>query len=145
MEVVNTLDIDGTQWEIQDVVARNQIAEIKESLTAQGLQDIEVIMNNGYTSKSAKIENHYKIGKIHFMTMSLINISGNNIGTTNTAYIGRINILPKKDTSFLLNDYINNTILRCYLRADGTISIGESNNVQQGKNACLGELIFAEA
>ena len=27
MEVVNTLDIDGTQWEIQDVVARNKIAE----------------------------------------------------------------------------------------------------------------------
>ena len=28
MEVVNTLDIDGTQWEIQDVVARNRIEEV---------------------------------------------------------------------------------------------------------------------
>lgn len=28
MEVVDTLDIDGTQWEIQDVKARGRIAEI---------------------------------------------------------------------------------------------------------------------
>lgn len=28
MEIVNTLDIDGTQWEIQDEVARNRIEEI---------------------------------------------------------------------------------------------------------------------
>ena len=33
MEVVNTLDIDGTQWEIQDVEARNQIAVLEESNT----------------------------------------------------------------------------------------------------------------
>ena len=28
MEVVNTLDIDGTQWEMQDEVARNRIEEV---------------------------------------------------------------------------------------------------------------------
>lgn len=32
MEVVNTLDIDGTQWEIQDVEARNKIAKIEEEV-----------------------------------------------------------------------------------------------------------------
>ena len=30
MEVVNTLDIDGTQWELQDVEARNRIAELEK-------------------------------------------------------------------------------------------------------------------
>lgn len=30
MEIVNTLDIDGTQWEIQDVEARNRIAELEQ-------------------------------------------------------------------------------------------------------------------
>lgn len=33
MEVVNTLDIDGTQWEIQDEVARNRIAELETKTT----------------------------------------------------------------------------------------------------------------
>lgn len=33
MEIVNTLDIDGTQWELQDVEARNRIAALEESNT----------------------------------------------------------------------------------------------------------------
>ena len=32
MEVVNTLDIDGTQWEMQDVEARNEIATLKTEI-----------------------------------------------------------------------------------------------------------------
>lgn len=32
MEIVNTLDIDGTQWEITDTQARNDIANLKLSL-----------------------------------------------------------------------------------------------------------------
>lgn len=32
MEVVNTLDIDGTQWEIQDVEARNEIQALKTEI-----------------------------------------------------------------------------------------------------------------
>lgn len=32
MEVVNTLDIDGTQWKIQDAQARQDIAKLKLSL-----------------------------------------------------------------------------------------------------------------
>ena len=36
MEVVNTLDIDGTQWEIQDEEARRKIAEYNE-VTSESL------------------------------------------------------------------------------------------------------------
>lgn len=32
MEVVNTLDIDGTQWEVMDTQARQDIAKLKLSL-----------------------------------------------------------------------------------------------------------------
>ena len=41
MEVVNTLDIDGTQWEIQDVVARNDITTIKENIS-----NIQTLLSN---------------------------------------------------------------------------------------------------
>lgn len=33
MEVVNTLDIDGTQWKIRDEEARNEIATLKNKLS----------------------------------------------------------------------------------------------------------------
>ena len=32
MEVANTLDIDGTQWELQDVEARNKIATLETEI-----------------------------------------------------------------------------------------------------------------
>lgn len=41
MEVVNTLDIDGTQWEIKDQTARNDITTIKESIN-----DIQTLLSN---------------------------------------------------------------------------------------------------
>lgn len=41
MEVVNTLDIDGTQWEIKDQTARNDITTIKQSIN-----DIQTLLSN---------------------------------------------------------------------------------------------------
>ena len=44
MEVVNTLDIDGSQWELQDVEARNKIAVLEKSFNslADYKKDIEI-------------------------------------------------------------------------------------------------------
>ena len=144
MADVKTVDIDGSQWSMKDQVARDKIAALEESLIPQSLEDIEINLKQGYTANQAKITHHYKVGKIHFMFILLRNISGENIGTASTANIGKINIIPEKETSFILNDYTNNKILRCYLANDGTIAIGESEGVTQGNNSCLGELIFAE-
>ena len=41
MEIVNTLDIDGTQWDIQDSEARNDIATIKENIS-----NIQTLLSN---------------------------------------------------------------------------------------------------
>lgn len=139
------VNIKGVQWDLKDEVARNKIIELENNLIAQDLGDIAINLKQGYTATERKITQHYKVGKIHFMNILLRDISGNYIGTESTAYIGSINIIPKKITSFLLNDYISNTILRCYIESDGGIAIGESKGVAQGNNVCLGELIFAEA
>ena len=145
MEVVNTLDIDGTQWEMQDSEARYKIANLENNNITQDLNDIKIKLNTGYTADSANVIFYYKVGKINFMTVELINVSGDNLGTISTLKLGKININPKKNTSFILHDYENSVILRCYLDVDGTIAIGESKGVIQGNNHCLGELIFAEA
>lgn len=144
MEVVDTLDIDGTQWEIKDEVARNEIAELKNTLVVQDLEEIDINLNSGYTALTSRLDYHYKVGKIHFARVEIRNISGQNIGTTVSADIGLINIKPKKITTFLLYDYQNSAILRCSIQEDGRISIGESKGVVQGNNVCYGELIFAE-
>lgn len=145
MADVKIVDIDGSQWNMKDQVTRDKIATLEESLIAQDAEDINIEMDVGFTATTANMKFHYKIGKIHFMRVELRNISGGNIGTTQTVRIGVINIFPKKETSFMLYDYENSAVLRCHLSSDGTISIGESKGVIQGKNVCLGELIFAEA
>ena len=145
MQDVKIIDIDNEQWNIKDQEARNRIAELEQNLSTQDLENIRITMNPGYTAVSAFIRNHYKVGKIHFAVVEIGNVSGQNIGTSSSAKIGTINIKPKNETSFLLNDFKNSKILRCYIERDGAIIIGESNGVVQGNNTCLGELIFAEA
>ena len=51
MEVVNTLDIDGSQWEIQDVKARNRIEEV----VAENSKIIDIILD-GTFKFSAKMK-----------------------------------------------------------------------------------------
>lgn len=138
------VNIKGVQWDLKDEMARNRIAELEKELSGESLDDIEINLNSGYTVLNASLVQHYKIGKIHFTKVEIRNISGENIGTERTAKIGSINLVPRKETNFLLYDYRNEKILRCYVDRDSSIRIGESNGVVQGDNVCYGELIFAE-
>lgn len=145
MEVVNTLDIDGTQWEMQDVNARNRIAVIEDFLTVKDLPNPTFIRNPDYSYTSLKFQNHYSFGKIHFIYIRLQNISGGSIGTIDSARIGLLKIKPAKETSFMMFDYVSGRTMRCYFEKEGYFTIGESNGVSSGNNVCFGELIFAEA
>ena len=145
MEIVNTLDIDGTQWTIRDEEARKKIADLENNAIAQDLGNVSIDILQGYKAVDAYMFNHYKIGKIHFMSVVLTNIEGENIGSTSTATIAKTNLRPKNQTYFVLNDYQNNATLRCQINKDGTLDIGESVGVVPGSNQSLGQLIFAEA
>lgn len=138
------VNIKGVQWDLKDEVARNKIAELEKSLIAQDLEDINITMNEGYTSTLAVMRSHYKIGKIHFAIMQIDNISGQHIGTSATANIGRINLKAQKTTSCILLDYYNKASLRASVANDGSVTIDESVGVVQGSNVCLGEVIFVE-
>lgn len=138
------IDIDNVQWNIKDQEARNRIAALEEAVSVKDLPNVVIKMKSGYTATTKDIYAHYSVGKIHFMTIRIDNLAGANIGTSVTANIASINLYPKKETSFILNDYMDKAILRCYLFTDGTIAVGESVGVTPGSNSCYGELIFAE-
>ena len=144
MADVKIVDIDNVQWNIKDQEARNKIAILEEAVSVKDLQDAVINMKSGYTSSIKMAYNHYSVGKIHFMTLRFDNLAGINIGTSATANIATINLYPKKETSFILYDYMNKAILRCFLYTDSTIAVGESLGVISGNNSCYGELIFAE-
>ena len=144
MADVKIVDIDGSQWDMKDQVARDRIAELEKSLVAQDLENIVIKLEPGYTASEANLIQHYKVGKIHFMDVRLVDISGTNIGTDMTAHMGFINIHAKKRTNFLLFEYRSNKTIRCYIEPTGEIGVAESPGITQGNNYCVGELIFAE-
>ena len=144
MAEVKIIDIDGIQWSMKDETARNKITDIEKNISAEDLPDIQVTMKDGYTCKSIQIANHYKVGKIHFAVIRIENLSGNGVGTTGTINIASINLIPKKYTIFIARDSVAPATARCSLGIDGTISIGESNGINNGNNIILGEIIFAE-
>lgn len=145
MADASIIDIGGTQWNVKDKEARDKIAVIEDILAVKDLPDLEINRNPNYSWTSLQLYNHYSFGKIHFVYIRLQNVRGSGIGTTNSAKIGILKIKPAKETSFMLFDYVNAKIMRCYLEKDGYFNIGESNGVSSGNNVCFGELIFAEA
>lgn len=145
MADASIIDIGGTQWNVKDKEARDKIAIIEDFLTVKDLPGPTINRNPSYSWTSLQLYNHYSLGKIHFIYIRLEDVRGSGIGSTNSARIGLLSIKPKKETSFMLFDYINGRVMRCYLDKEGYFTIGESNGVSSGNNVCFGELIFAEA
>lgn len=145
MADASIIDIGGVQWNVKDREARDKIAVIEDLLTTKVLQNPTITRSPGTSWTAFNIQNHYSFGKIHFIYLRLQNVSNGNIGTTNSVSVCKLDILPIKDTSFMLFDYVNGRIMRCYYQTNGEFFIGESNGVSSGKNVCFGELIFAEA
>ena len=145
MQDVKIIDIDNEQWNMKDQEARNRIANLEKLFIAEDLQNVEINLNTGYTAMDIQAYAHYKIGKIHFVTFLIRELAGPAIGTGNTANIATTNLRPKKETSFIMNDYKNKAVLRCYIDSNGTLAVAESVGSVSGSNTSYGELIFAEA
>lgn len=145
MADVKIIDIDNEQWNIKDQEARNRITNLEKLFITEDLQDVVINLNAGYTAMDIKGYAHYKIGKIHFVTFLIRELAGPAIGTGNTANIATTNLRPKKETSFIMNDYKNKAMFRCYVNTDGTLAVAESVGSVSGSNTSYGELIFAEA
>ena len=71
MEVANILDIDGSQWELQDAKARNDIATIEEKTTikiTKKIDEVAIKMNlveiNGEKFIQLHLSGHYWSGVI---------------------------------------------------------------------------------
>lgn len=89
MEVVNTLDIDGTQWEIRDIEARNKISALQTEI--EKLKTVEKWVYNIPIYGGEIIASRQG---------NVVNVTGINIGRVKaiTKDIGDINltVLPKE-------------------------------------------------
>ena len=144
MADVKIIDIDGEQWNIKDETARDRITVLENSLSAKGLPDAQITMKEGYTCESITIKECYKVGKINFALMRIINLSGAGVGSTVTIQIAFTNLIPIKKTTFIARDYVTPATVRFSLEPDGSISMEETNGIKDGNNIIYAEIIFAE-
>lgn len=144
MADVKIVDIDGEQWNMKDQESRDRITVLEDSLSTKDLPDAQVTMKDGYTCASIQIIGCYKVGKINFASIRIVNLSGHNVGSDNDITIASTNLIPKRYTAFMARDYRAPATVRCYLRPNGDLGIGESNGVKDGNNVIMGEIIFGE-
>lgn len=145
MEVANILDIDGTQWEMQDLTARNDIAIIKDFLTVKNLPNIEIKINIGYSASTNHIEYIQRYGKLYSGLLFIDNLSGKNIGTNEVADFGKINISLNRRIDAVGIEYLSSKPIRLSIGKNGTLNMQESAGVTSGNNRIRIPLIWFEA
>lgn len=145
MEIVNTLDIDGTQWELQDVEARNKIATIEDFLTPETLPDITITLKDGYSAKTKVISGVQKYGKLHMGLLFIDNLSGSNIGSNQIAEFGKVNISLNASVHAVGIEYLSSSPVRVVFTETGTLSFYESQGTTSGNNRLRIPITWIEA
>ena len=145
MEVVHTLDIDGFQWEMQDVVARNDIAAIKQLMTAKVMPNIQITLNNGYQANDSYIFYVQKYGKLYMGLIFINDLSGNHIGTNSEAFFGKVNISLNTRVDAVGIEYLSSKPIRASIDENGNIHMQESAGVTNGQNCIRIPITWIEA
>ena len=144
MEMVHTLDIEGFQWELQDVVARNRIADIEQLLKVEALGDIPIIIKSGNSASQASIRSVQKFGRMYLGLIYIQNIVAKNIGSLYRVDIGTVNINVIQDTYSLGFDYQSGRTVRIRIDKNKNIYFEESNGVSNGNNGIFAQLTWIE-
>ena len=134
MADVKIVDIDGSQWNMKDQVARDKITEIEQLLKTEVVNNIPINLNSGNNADEARITSIQKFGKMYIGLIILENINANNIGTINRADIGTVNINVLNSTYSLGFDYKSGKTVRIRVNPDKNITIEESSGITNGNN-----------
>ena len=147
MEIVNTLDIDGTQWEIQDAEARQNV-NILKTFNEQKFAELDTALDNkadkSYVEKNFANKNEvvkdeitettfitpdniiYKQGRI--CTVSIIRLLVDktyNYGEI-LGYIGNPSFYPRRQYRGLILRLNDSKPAEIMINEDGTITIGQA-------------------
>lgn len=145
MADASIIDIGGTQWNVKDTQARNDIEAIKQLFTTETIQRIDLTLNNGYSAVTPEIRQIQKYGKLYMGLLFVDNLSGYNIGTNDIANFAKANISLLQTTFAIGIDYSTSKPVRASISKTGIISLQESTGVIDGDNRIRVPIIWIEA
>ena len=144
MADVKIVDIDGSQWDMKDQVARDKIAEIEQLLKTEVVNEVQINLNSGNSAEEARITSIQKFGKMYVGLIIIENINANKIGTLYRVEVGTVNINVLNSTYSLGFDYKSGKNVRIRVNPDKNITIEESIGVQNGNNGIRAPITWIE-
>lgn len=144
MADVSIIDIGGTQWNVKDKQARNDIETIKQSMTVEEMPNIEITLDNGYSATAKEIRHVQRYGKLYMGLLFIDDLSGENIGTNEVARFGTANISLKVGTYAMGIEYFSSKPVRSSITRAGVLALQESAGVTDGNNRLRIPIIWIE-
>lgn len=144
MEIVNTLDIDGTQWEITDSNARQDIAGLKAETEKNYTGSVLLTLKPGFTAVSANISYVQKIGKFVFGSFNILGLAGPGIGSNETVTFAELPFKPWHSVQIILLDQNSNYSFSGVIGANKNVSIVSTTRLVSGVNSLSGGVMFIE-
>lgn len=144
MADASIIDIGGTQWNVKDREARNNIEAIKQLMTPEEMPKIEITLNDGYTATIKELRNVQRYGKLYMGLLFIDNLSGQNIGTNEMAEFGKVNINLKVATYAVGIEYFSSMPVRSSITRAGVLALQESKGITDGDNRLRIPVIWIE-
>lgn len=144
MADASIIDIGGTQWNVKDKQARNDIEVLKQLMTVEELPKIEITLNDGYSAVANEIRNVQRYGKLYMGLIFIDNLSGVNVGTNEIASFGKVNISLVMGTYAMGIEYFSSKPVRSSITKTGVLALQESAGVIDGDNRLRIPVIWIE-
>lgn len=145
MADASIIDIGGTQWNVKDKEARNNIEAIKQLMTPEKMPNIEITLNNGYSAEQKRISNVQRYGKLYMGLLFIDNLSGENIGTNEVASFGKANMSLNAGVYSMGIEYFSSMPVRVSIGKTGNLALQESKGMTNGDNRIRIPIIWIEA
>ena len=145
MEIVNTLDIDGTQWEIQDPQAREDISKLKSDNRIINIGEIDLILKPGYTAHAAKLQHVMKMGKLIIGTIHFIGLVGEGVGESKSLLVASLPFSPQELFELVAVDTWRNNSFRISGDVNKNIYLMSTEKMISGNSDIIGSFVCFEA
>ena len=144
METADILDIDGTQWEIRDNQARQDIAKLKVNNEYSFEEGRALIFSQGYTADYAQISNINRQGILLTAFIRIINLRGEGMNSDNLTSFATIPMKFMHSSPMTIFDLVSGRPFLLTYSYDGSLSIFNSSAIKQGNNHLIFNIVSFE-
>ena len=144
MESANELDIDGYRWEIKDMQARQDIANLKLNDEYSFENGREIILSEGYTADYSQITNINRLGNFITAAIRIVNLRGAGMNEDNLISFATLPIKLIHSSPVVIFDTVSGKSFYSSYSFDGALSIFGSRTIEQGNNNLVFNIVSFE-